>query len=911
VTSERIALPGRRDILPRGRRGLRVSLATVVAALMVAYGLLYLGWQLFRWGGPDLELVIADAAFLPLGILGVGFALLAARHARERAGRRAWIVIALAFGAYLAGDALWFWLEVVLGTQPYPSIADAGYLAFYPLLLLGLPRERPENPLRTLLDIAIVVVGAGTVVWWLILEPIAAANASGGIEALVALAYPVGDLLVLFALAATLMSRLVGTSRVALGLLGIGLALNVVADLSYARLSLEETYTSGGWLDACYLVGWVLIGLAGFQQARSTIDARKAGLAPVQIHPVSFPPYVAVAAVYALLLVATEMQGSSLRVVVAGAILVTGMVVLRQVLTARENARLLADRASSRSAARFGAIIQNASDVILVVDRTGTIGYVTPSVTRLVGRPAASLPGLAIDALLAPDDAPLALELLRTAAARPGTSDTIAGRVPTLTGAFRHIEMSVTNLLDDPVVEGLVVTIRDVTERREFEDQLRNQAFHDPLTGLANRALIADRIDHAVRRSRRRSVTPALLYLDLDDFKKVNDSLGHPIGDRVLVEVARRLGTAIRVGDTAARLGGDEFAVLVEETSAVDEAVAVADRILAELRPPIDIDGTVVVIGASVGIVRPEGDDGDPSDLLRDADIAMYEAKREARGGYRVFEHAMFAATVERVNLESDLRAALEAGQFELVYQPLFDLSDHRLSGVEALLRWNHPTRGLVMPLDFIPLAERTGEIVPIGRWVIEGACTAVAGWNRMRDTAELRANVNVSARQLEPRLVGDVADILARTGFPARLLVLEITESVFAAERPGVLEVLGSLRALGVRISIDDFGTGYSSLSMLRDLPVDELKIDRSFIETLTNHGDTALVEAIIKLSHDFDLATVAEGIEMTDQVDSLRELGCDVGQGYLLGRPVSAATIEDGIRETLARADALPRSA
>jgi diguanylate cyclase (GGDEF)-like protein len=471
--------------------------------------------------------------------------------------------------------------------------------------------------------------------------------------------------------------------------------------------------------------------------------------------------------------------------------------------------------------------------------------------------------------------------------------------------------MSVTNLLDDPVVEGLVVTIRDVTERREFEDQLRNQAFHDPLTGLANRALIADRIDHAVRRSRRRSVTPALLYLDLDDFKKVNDSLGHPIGDRVLVEVARRLGTAIRVGDTAARLGGDEFAVLVEETSAVDEAVAVADRILAELRPPIDIDGTVVVIGASVGIVRPEGDDGDPSDLLRDADIAMYEAKREARGGYRVFEHAMFAATVERVNLESDLRGALEAGQFELVYQPLFDLSDHRLSGVEALLRWNHPTRGLVMPLNFIPLAERTGEIVPIGRWVIEGACTAVAGWNRMRDTAELRANVNVSARQLEPRLVGDVADILARTGFPARLLVLEITESVFAAERPGVLEVLGSLRALGVRISIDDFGTGYSSLSMLRDLPVDELKIDRSFIETLTNHGDTALVEAIIKLSHDFDLATVAEGIEMTDQVDSLRELGCDVGQGYLLGRPVSAATIEDGIRETLARADALPRSA
>ncbi len=259
----------------------------------------------------------------------------------------------------------------------------------------------------------------------------------------------------------------------------------------------------------------------------------------------------------------------------------------------------------------------------------------------------------------------------------------------------------------------------------------------------------------------------------------------------------------------------------------------------------------------------------------------------------------MYAATLERVNLEADLRVALEQAQFEVVYQPLFDLPDGRIAGVEALLRWNHPTRGLVLPLQFIPLAEKSGEIVPIGRWVLEEVCRTVGRWNAANAAAALRANVNVSARQLEPRFVEDVRAILQRTGFPAGLLVLEITESVFVAERPGVLEVLTALRATGVRISIDDFGTGYSSLSVLRDMPVDELKIDRSFINALSEHGDTGLIGAIIKLSRDLHLTTVAEGIELAEQATALRALGCDVGQGYLLGRPGSWAAIEDLVED------------
>jgi len=844
--------------------------------------------------------VIADASFIPFGVLAVAFALRAARHARIAAVRRAWLLISLAFAAFCAGDMAWFYLEVVLATQPYPSIADVGYLAFPLLLLAGLlalPRERPENPVRSLLDLAIVVVGSGFVVWWLVLEPVAAASPSAGLDTLVALAYPVGDLLVLFGLAFTLMRRLVGTSRSALALLGIGVALNVVADLSYARLSLEQTYQSGTWMDACWAVGWVLMGLAGFVQARSMADVRQAGAASVPTRPVSFLPYLAVASVYGLLLVATESQGSNVRVLAVGAIGVAGLAV-RQVLSARENARLLADSASSRTAARFQAIIQNANDVIAVVDPEGIITYVTPSVAHLLDRPAEGLPGQGLDTILEPEDVPLALELLRTAATRPGTGHTIQCRVRTLAGNPRHVEANVTNLLDDPGVEGLVVTMRDVTERRLFEEQLRDQALHDPLTGLANRVLMADRIDHALQRSRRLGgPTPTLLYLDLDDFKGVNDSLGHPVGDQVLVEVAQRLSHAIRAEDTAARLGGDEFAVLIDETRSVEEVVVVADRILADLRTPIDVDGTAVAIGASIGIVRPDAG-SEPEDLLRDADIAMYEAKREARGSYRLFEKAMFAATVERVSLETDLRAALAAGQFEVVYQPLFDLSDNQLAGVEALLRWNHPTRGLVMPLQFIPLAERTGEIIPIGRWVIEQACLTVGGWSGINEARQLHASVNVSARQLEPRLVEDIAEILRRTGFPAGRLVLEITESVIAAERPGVLGVLTALRSLGVRISVDDFGTGYSSLSVLRCLPVDELKIDRSFIKALSDESDTSLVKAIIKLSHDFDLRTVAEGIEDEDQLALLRTFGCEIGQGFLLGRPGPAIAIEDRIR-------------
>ena len=566
--------------------------------------------------------------------------------------------------------------------------------------------------------------------------------------------------------------------------------------------------------------------------------------------------------------------------------------------------------AQLRSEARFRALIQNSTDVIAVTDAAGTIAYVTPSATGTLERDPGSLIGTPLPEL-AGEDAPRVASLLGSVSAPPGVSSPVELRLAVPGAPVRFVEMTAMNLLADPNVEGIVVTIHDVTDRKVFEEQLEHQAFHDPLTGLANRALLADRVERALSRARRRAAKPAVIYLDLDDFKRVNDSQGHEAGDRVLQEVARRLRETLRDADTAARLGGDEFAVLVEETATVEDALVVARRIEGELMRPIELEDGALSIVASLGVVRADDRTRGVVELLRNADIAMYEAKREARGGHRIFEPSMFGATVQRVRLEEDLRHALDNGELAVVFQPLVDLANRRSVGVEALLRWNHPHRGLVMPLTFIPLAEQTGEIVRIGRWVIEETCRVVGGWNQ-RLEVPLWANVNVSVRQLVPSFVDEVAAILERTGFPPELLVLELTESVLAANPGNVTVLLARLRGLGVRVAIDDFGTGYSSLSYLQDLPVDEIKIDGSFVEALTQLGDASLVSTIIQLGRRLRVSTVAEGIEQEDQAARLRALGCEFGQGYLFGRPAPGETVLErlvaGERDDLAIATAVP---
>ncbi|HTC86523.1 MAG TPA: extracellular solute-binding protein, partial [Candidatus Acidoferrum sp.] len=440
--------------------------------------------------------------------------------------------------------------------------------------------------------------------------------------------------------------------------------------------------------------------------------------------------------------------------------------------------------------------------------------------------------------------------------------------------------------------QGLVLAIHDVTRWKDLQEQLTRQAFSDPLTGLANRALYIDRLGHALGRRRHHAKGPAVLFLDLDDFKAVNDTLGHVEGDNLIRLVAGRLTETIRPEDTAARLGGDEFALLLED---VDEgqASAVAVRVLAALDRPFDLSDRQLRIGTTIGIALSSPDLPAATDMLRAADIAMYNAKDEGKGRFRVFEPSMQQATAERLQLSVDLRGAVERNEFVLHYQPTVQLPSGAVTGMEALVRWNHPQRGLIPPLDFIPLAERTGLIVPLGEWILREACRQARSWQLARPgQAPLTISVNLSGVQLrDPGLVAAVSLALEASELPPELLTLEITESVLAHETETVIRRLRQLKGLGLCLAIDDFGTGYSSLSYLRRFPIDTLKIDKSFVDGIaTGTDEMVLARAIVRLAHSLKIKTVAEGVELEGQAKRLSKMGSDEAQGFYFARPMDA---------------------
>jgi diguanylate cyclase (GGDEF)-like protein/PAS domain S-box-containing protein len=555
------------------------------------------------------------------------------------------------------------------------------------------------------------------------------------------------------------------------------------------------------------------------------------------------------------------------------------------------------------SEGRYRALVQRSPDATLILSPDGVITFASPAATQTFGRPASTLEGERLLALVHPDDASKASRFLDEASGGGGSVG--EWRVRGATGAWHWVENSAADLRRDPAVAGLVLAIRDITERRTVESRLTHQAFHDALTRLANRSLFLNRVGHALARAPRAARPSAVLFLDLDDFKRVNDSLGHAVGDELLLAAAGRLSTCVRPGDTIARLGGDEFAVLLDDLEGAGHAEQIAERIASALRTPFRLHGRDVLVGVSIGIAPLHGGET-PEDVLHNADLAMYSAKATAKGGWATYNPAMRAQVLGRLELEADLRAAVAAGDIRVEYQPIVHLESGEMVGAEALVRWHHASRGHVAPSRFVSVAEETGLIVPIGKRVLEEACGRAREWrdmpragastrsarSQLPSAAALRVSVNISARHFhDVGLVADVESALRATDFPPSALSLEITESVLMQRSEETFDTLRRLKALGVQLAIDNFGTGSSSLGTLQQLPIDMLKIDRAFVEPVGAEGrDPVLVRAILAIGATMGLATVAEGIERPAQRAGLHRLGCAFGQGFLFARPMTA---------------------
>ncbi|WP_188309966.1 putative bifunctional diguanylate cyclase/phosphodiesterase [Streptomyces sp. CBMA123] len=558
----------------------------------------------------------------------------------------------------------------------------------------------------------------------------------------------------------------------------------------------------------------------------------------------------------------------------------------------------------------FRTLVQNAGDVILILDADDGVRYASSSAQRVLGYP--SLDGTLLTDLVPPEDS---REVGKALARMRGPAEPPRGDQPRehwrlLRQDRTPIEAEVryTDLRDDPTVGGLVLTLRDVTEQRQMERELTHRAFHDSLTGLANRVLFQDRVGHALSRGERSGAVTGVLFIDLDDFKVVNDTQGHAVGDELLVAVSLRISTALRSSDTAARLGGDEFAVLVEDALCPADVDTIAAGVLAVFAEPFKLSAGAVRVSASIGVATTE-DSVDSTELLAHADLALYSAKAAGRRQWCHYRPALQAGMVERHEMNENLDSAIAESAFQLYYQPIVDLRTGDLVAFEALVRWPHDGRGMVLPDEFIALAEESGQIVPLGAWVLERAAEEAAAWHAASSAARaaagrppLRVNVNVSARQFrDAGFVDVVRHALATSGIDPRTLVLELTESVLMRRDDRLRADMATLGELGIGLAIDDFGTGYSSLSYLREFPISLLKIDKSFIDGLgLSPQQYALVEGITRIADTLGVQVIAEGIEHPDQRDLLAAMGCPLGQGYLFAHPMDGTQARALVRST-----------
>ena len=798
--------------------------------------------------------------------------------------RRAWYFLAAGLAMFVLGDFLYAYRSFAQHQAvPFPSYVDIAYLAMYPLLIAGLVllvrKRTPGRDLASVLDACIITVGIGLVSWVLLIVPYFRSQDMSVLARLTSITYPLGDI----ALLAVAVRLVVGSGRrpPAFWLLAGSVIPLLIADGLYGYVNLAGTWHQHNPID----LGWLLFhagwGLAALHPSMRALSVRAGG------SPRASGRRLAVVGSAALIppgvLFVQQAMGritDGYAIALAGAALFV-LVLIRTTGVAREVA-------DTRSEARLQALFDNASDAVIVIDAAGRVKYSTQSTQRVLGQDPSGMLDRPMGTFLTEHDERELSVLLST----PGVTTTVEWQIRAADDTPRDLEVIAADLRDDKRIQGLVLTMRDISERKVLDAELRRQALHDTLTGLPNKSLFEDRVAHALGRADRTQGEVAVLFLDLDNFKLVNDSLGHNAGDELLVAVAARLLSVLKSGDTVARFGGDEFVVLIEGNDVGTAAERVSDRLQAALKAPFEIGGEVVPLHASIGIAVGRARACSPSQLLRDADLAMYVAKRNGRGRSERFAPEMHEQAMHRLEVGSELPGAIDDGQLVLFYQPIVDVVTGHVLGAEALVRWNHPRRGLILPIDFIPIAESTGVVVPLGQWALTEACRQTSEWRHDGLVEEsFYVSVNLSARHFRDRqVIDDIASALESSHLPSHALLIEVTESALVDDfDPGGV-LLRELKALGVKLAIDDFGTGYSSLARLSEFPVDVVKIDKSFIDRLGDHADgETMVRAVVALSHSLGMRAVAEGVEDRDQALSLERLGCTMAQGYLFARPMA----------------------
>jgi diguanylate cyclase (GGDEF)-like protein/PAS domain S-box-containing protein len=872
----------------------RWSRPTLIVAAI--YSAICAAAMTFGVGGDTVRDFIAAWGSFPVSIIIAVLMWPVIRDpALTRRRRVAWRFIFAATVLDLVASVGWGYSALTQNVT-FGSWPDVLYLFYYPCFAIACAFFYLElggrlNSTRAVIDFTTVVIGFGSLLWFTALAPLSDLTPAQWMEKWSVAGYGIGNAIALIAGAVLAMQITDWRAERPIVWLLVATVMTLVADLLWINAELRDNYQLGSVSDVVYFAFYLAVFVAvRTQLSRPTAATVTHGLQGDLRG--SLPIVALMAGAIALLddrLQLANVQSPLLVIVMVGATL---LVVASQAFATREVVALHREVATRRFDERLTELVRRSSDMIAICDEDGIIRYASPSSEALLGAQPNELAGQPIEKALGREGAHVRA-VFDEVAREPHSERVATFAIDGESGDQRSYKMVIANLRHVDSIRGMTLNIRDVSDAARLNDQLRTLAFHDPLTLLANRALFSDRVHQAIRHIAD-GMTPAVLFIDLDNFKTVNDSLGHGAGDALLRNFAHRLVQNTRAGDTVARLGGDEFAVLIDHAPDLEAAMGVARQIIEACRQPFDIDGRQLRVGCSVGIALSDRV-SNVERLMRNADAAMYAAKSHGKGHAEVFAPEMLRAARRRMRIENELATAIEEQQLVAYYQPIVDLASRHLVGVEALMRWRHPTRGLVAPSEFIPLAEETGQIVQMTQWMLNRACADAARLQKeLTHGAGLRVSVNVSSRYLNHGHVAEeVRQALDTNGIAADCLILEVTESLLLENTARLERTFHELKMIGVRLALDDFGTGYSSLAYLHRFPIDILKIDRSFVERLVraNGGAdgvdaVALAKAIMSLAEALGLDTVAEGIELDEQRDTLLALGCKTGQGFSFGK-------------------------